>query len=327
MDLVERLRKIIHSVLETYITDKHYALLDFPNHSNVGDSAIWAGERAYFKQYWGRDPSYVCEHDLDCQTLADAIGDGPILLHGGGNFGDVWPYMHQFRETVLDRFRGHTMIQLPQSIQFEDATSLRRTAELIARHGAFVLLVRDQSSYELAISNFDCAVRLCPDMAFCLGAMSRSRHVAADQLAVALLRTDREAVSSYPGPAPNRRVIVSDWMKEPMDTASRARFRSRIGTLTSLDPRQFALMARRIRYYDELAAMRIRRGIDLLSRGRQLISDRLHVHILGTLLDIPQIMLDNNYGKINRFMETWNTDWIGVRRALDLDTALNLVAS
>src|SRR5215510_13090808 len=88
-EVVERLRTIIHSVMENFASGQQYALLDFPNHSNVGDSAIWAGERVYLRQYWGRDPSYVCEHNLDTRALADAIDDGPILLHGGGNFGDV----------------------------------------------------------------------------------------------------------------------------------------------------------------------------------------------------------------------------------------------
>ena len=326
-EVVERLRRIIHSVLENYASSKHYALLDFPNHSNVGDSAIWAGERAYLRRYWGRDPSYVCEHNLDCRALADAIGDGPILLHGGGNFGDVWPNMHQFRETVLHQFPKHPIIQLPQSIQFENATSLGRTAELIAQHGAFVLLVRDQSSYELAVSNFDCTVRLCPDMAFCLGTLTRPRRAYPSYSAVALLRTDREAVDVYRESKLITNIIINDWISEPADTASRARFKSRIRTLISLDPRRLTQMARRIRYYDELAALRISRGIDLLSRGEQLISDRLHAHILGLMLDIPQILLENNYGKINRFMDTWRSDWVGVRRASDFEQALRLLPS
>ena len=326
-EVVERLRTIIHSVMENFASSKQYALLDFPNHSNVGDTAIWAGERAYLRQYWGCDPSYVCEHNLDSRALADAIGDGPILLHGGGNFGDVWPNMHQFRETVLQQFPGHPIIQLPQSIQFQDASSLGRTAELIAQHGAFVLLVRDQNSYELAIRNFDCTVRLCPDMAFCLGTLTRPRHVYPSYSAVALLRKDREAVSIHRESELATNVLINDWPSEPPDTVSRARFKSRIRTLTSLDPRRLTQMARRIRYYDELAARRISRGIDLLSRGEQLISDRLHAHILGTMLDIPQIMLENNYGKINRFIDTWRTDWVGVRRASDFEHALKLLLS
>ena len=322
--VIDRLQAIIHSVLSDYDTDSPYALLDFPNHPNAGDSAIWAGEVAYLRRYWKREPSYVCEHGVDWNALADAVGHGPILLHGGGNFGDVWPIYQRFRETVLDHFPNHTVVQLPQSIQFDDPASLRRTAQVIARHKSFVLLVRDQASYELASSQFDCTVRLCPDMAFCLGPMAPPTPPM--RSLVMLLRSDKEAASSAEriGVEIPADALVTDWLQEPDDTHRRARMRGRLGTITSLNPRQLAPMARFVRYYDQLTTLRIRRGVSLLSQGRQIISDRLHAHILGTLLGIPQIMLDNNYGKISRFISTWQSDWGPVQRASELAIALSL---
>lgn len=322
--VIDRLQAIVHSLLSDYYTDSPYALLDFPNHSNVGDSAIWAGEVAYLRRYWKREPSYVCEHDVDWKALADAVAHGPILLHGGGNFGDVWPTYQQFRETVLDHFPNHTIVQLPQSVQFDDPASLRRAAKVIARHKCFVLLVRDQASYELASAQFDCTVRLCPDMAFCLGPMARPAPPM--RSLVILLRSDREAASSAEpgGVEPPVDALIQDWIQEPDDTLRRARMRYRLGALASLNPRQLAPMARRVRYYEQLTTLRIRRGVRLLSQGRQIISDRLHAHILGTLLGIPQIMLDNNYGKISRFMSTWQSDWVPVQRASDLASAVSL---
>jgi pyruvyl transferase EpsO len=322
--VIDRLQGIVHSVLSDYYTGSPYALLDFPNHSNVGDSAIWAGEVAYLRRYWKRAPSYVSQHDVDWKALADAVANGPVLLHGGGNFGDVWPTYQRFRETVLDHLPHNTIIQLPQSIQFDDPASLRRTAEVIARHKSFVLLVRDQASYELASSQFDCTVRLCPDMAFCLGPMARPTPPR--RPLVLLLRSDKEAASSaeQSGVEIPAGASVEDWLQEPGDTARRARMRSRLGMIASLDPRQLAPMARLTRYYDELTTLRIRRGVSQLSQGSQIISDRLHAHILGTLLGIPQIMLDNNYGKISRFISTWQSDWGSVRRASDLASAVSL---
>jgi exopolysaccharide biosynthesis predicted pyruvyltransferase EpsI len=327
--VVDRLQATVHSVLSDYYTDLPYALLDFPDHPNVGDSAIWAGEVAYLRRYWKREPSYVCTSyvRVDCKALADAVAHGPILLHGGGNFGDVWPNYQRFRETVLDHFPNHTIVQLPQSIQFDDPASLRRTAQVVARHRSFVLLVRDQASYELASSHFDCTVRLCPDMAFCLGPMARPTSPI--RSLVMLLRSDKEVASTAErvGVEVPADALVTDWLQEPDDTLRRARMRAGLGTiasLISLNPRQLSPMARRVRRYDQLATLRIRRGVRLLSQGRQIISDRLHAHILGTLLGIPQIMLDNNYGKISRFMSTWQSDWVPVQLASDLASALSL---
>ena len=322
--VINRLQAVIHSVLSDYLTDTPYALLDFPYHTNVGDLAIWAGEMAYLRRYWRRDPSYVCHHNVDWKALADAVGQGPILLHGGGNFGDIWPAYHQFREAVLDHFPGHTIVQLPQSIQFDDPALLGRTAQVIARHKSFVLLVRDQASYELANSQFDCTVRLCPDMAFCLGPMVRPGPPV--RSLVMLLRSDKEAASTAERSSveipPD--ALVVDWLQEPHHTHRRARIRSWVGMMASLNPRRLGPMARRVGLYDQLAALRIRRGLSLLSQGRQIISDRLHVHILSTLLGIPHIVLDNSYGKTSRYISTWQSDWVGVERAADLAAALSL---
>jgi exopolysaccharide biosynthesis predicted pyruvyltransferase EpsI len=35
------------------------------------------------------------------------------------------------------------------------------------------------------------------------------------------------------------------------------------------------------------------------------VSDRLHAHVLCTMLGIPHVMLDTRYGKVRAFVETW----------------------
>jgi hypothetical protein len=35
-------------------------LVDYPNHANVGDSAIWLGEIAYLSRTLGVQPAYCC---------------------------------------------------------------------------------------------------------------------------------------------------------------------------------------------------------------------------------------------------------------------------
>src|SRR5207249_3440314 len=59
---------------------------------------------------------------------------------------------------------------------------------------------------------------------------------------------------------------------------------------------------------DPLAWERLLRGCCLLSKGCVVITDRLHGHILCLLLGIPHVLLDNNYGKVRWFYETWTRD-------------------
>src|SRR3546814_20880433 len=91
------------------------ALVDFPDHSNVGDSAIWLGEMAYLRKN-NRLPAYHSAiADFDDEACRAAIGDGPILIHGGGNMGTLWPKHEAFRPPLLRPHRGHPIVTMPQS--------------------------------------------------------------------------------------------------------------------------------------------------------------------------------------------------------------------
>ena len=80
------------------------AMLDFPTHSNVGDSAIWLGQRVHLARV---DVSVVYVSDLATYSSAELrrrLPRGLILLSGGGSLGDVWPETQRFREQVIRDF-------------------------------------------------------------------------------------------------------------------------------------------------------------------------------------------------------------------------------
>ena len=62
----------------------------------------------------------------------------------------------------------------------------------------------------------------------------------------------------------------------------------------------------RLRKLDAAAHNRFRRGIRQISRGRAIVTDRLHVHICSLLLGRPHAVLDNSYGKFRRFMSAFS---------------------
>jgi pyruvyl transferase EpsO len=285
---------------DTRVAFDHFVLIDFPNHSNIGDSAIWAGEMAYFDSI-GCAPAYVCDHlDVDWPTLDRHVASGAtIVIHGGGNFGDLWPDQHGFREEVLARYPRQRVIQMPQSVHFRDAASWRRTAEIVRRHGDFVFLVRDWKSLALA-EKMGCEVRLCPDMAFCLGAVDSGAEPRSDL--VVLLRTDHEGVGIQPEEVSIARSVgrVVDWVDEPAVFRAHNRL-SRL--LHLLAPTRGA----KVEHYRTLAGRRVDRGLRLLASGRAVVTDRLHGHILSLLLGQPSYVLDNSYGKLRTFIDTWGT--------------------
>jgi pyruvyl transferase EpsO len=58
--------------------------------------------------------------------------------------------------------------------------------------------------------------------------------------------------------------------------------------------------------YAKMARQRVKRGTEILSKGRCVVTDRLHGHILCVLLGIPHVCMDNEYGKISSFFQTWS---------------------
>jgi len=307
--VIERLKSTIGSVLDPYVRPGiPYALLDFPNHDNIGDSAIWLGTLAYFRARALRAPAYVCTYDRpDFDELERRCPQGPIFLHGGGNFGDIWPWYQTFREAVLARFPGRQIVQLPQTLHFERPETLAAAADAIERHGNFVLLARDRRSYETATSAFACTVVLCPDMAFCLGPLRRTRPAQNDLLL--LLRTDRESTARIPRHdlTPARSVLRADWPAESPTFRPAMKLRSAFGAVAR-GLRWYDPLVQREHLYERLADTRVRRGLDLLSSGRYIIADRLHAHILALLLGIPHHVLDNSYGKLAAFIEAWTPE-------------------
>ncbi|MBQ1202996.1 MAG: polysaccharide pyruvyl transferase family protein [Loktanella sp.] len=277
--------------------------MDFPDHSNVGDSAIFLGELSLLTSLHGVRPSYVCSMRSHFNDLESVLPDGPIYLHGGGNFGDLWPAHQSFREAVIRRYPHRKIIQLPQSIHFRQAEALDQSASIIDKHPDFTLLVRDKESFVLAKEKFACNVLLCPDAAHDLGPLQRSQE--ADHPILCIIRTDSESgltpeqieeVGSY-GP-------LQDWVQD------RPQMKARQDRLVEEIVRKLPISRRVLRpalgrVYEKWAQDRLDRGVSQLSAAEFVITDRLHVHILCRLLGIPHIVFDNNYGKISRYVDAW----------------------
>src|SRR4051794_25932558 len=210
---VDSLRDVHERTLAPLVgASPRVALLDFPNHGNVGDAAIWLGETIWLRRI-GAEVAYVCDKDsYRPEDLRERLGeDGVILLHGGGNLGDLWPEYQAFRERVLAEFREHAVVQLPQTIHFSSPTNAARAAEAFAAHGRFTLLVRDHMSARLADEFFSACPRgLCPDSAFHLEAPPPATEP--DCAVLYLRRLDKE--QSHPESDSGADAEVCDWVSE-----------------------------------------------------------------------------------------------------------------
>ncbi len=305
IQIIEELQQKIETVLNPILPpNTKLALLDFPSYPNVGDSAIWVGEMEYFKKRKLKI-AYSCTVEAySKERLLKKIGErGIILISGGGNFGDLWERHQLFREKVICDFPNHRIVQLSQSIHFKDKQKLERAKSIINEHFDFYLLVRDKESYKLARETFSAKLVLCPDMAFMLGSLTSFRRKAKKNV-FALIRTDKESInkinqSSFSALCdfdPQLAIVIQDW-----DTGNNTLNRIQTALCSGFDSRfEMPTFLK-----NEIARLRLLKGINQLSQGDAILTDRLHGYILSLLLNIPHIFLDNSYGKLSAFYDTW----------------------
>ncbi len=286
--------------------DRPYALLDFPDHSNPGDAAIWAGERTLLESLYAAPPAYAADlgsfHEA---TLRRRLRAGTIFLHGGGNFGDLWKRFQRFREHVVRSFPESRIVGLPQTVHFESPDALDRVRSAFDGHPNLTLLARDHRSLEILRSEFACRSELCPDSAVALGPLRRPAP--ADRAVLWLVRTDQESRGFAGATGASDATPSVDWTgDEPVALVQRDR---RVRRLRSRFPVLEQILETHSRALGDAAARwRLERGLRLLSKGRVVVTDRLHGHILATLLRIPHVLLDNAYGKNRRYYETWSVE-------------------
>lgn len=290
------------------------ALIDFPAHSNVGDSAIWLGALTALRALGAPAPAYTCDAaTYDRAALARALGDGTILFTGGGSFGDLWERHLLLRERVVADFPRHRIVQLPESVHFARPESLARARATFDAHERVTILVRDRASLEFVRREFRTPVQLAPDLALALGALVPP--VAPTRDLLWLKRSDKE--DGFPSHHP---VDAVDWIAEPRTSLIAWTDRLREGAERR---RWLRPVARRLLplAYPALARQRLTRGLALLAQARVLVTDRLHGHILASQLGLPHVVLDNSYGKLHHFVAAWTHASPYVRLAHSPDEA------
>ena len=283
------------------------ALVGFPYHANVGDSAIWLGERALLRDL-GAVVVYTCDlTSYSERDLRERLPTGTILIHGGGNLGDLWPHQQEFRERIIATFPRHRIIQLPQSIHFASRANLDRARSVLDGHPDLTILVRDHRSLDEARARFATHSLLCPDLAF--GITDRPDDGPygpgpAGVEVVWLARSDHESAQQSLPPFPDD-VLVTDWAAGEGATpdwtaraaAAEEDYRAAAGG-----------SAAHTAAADRLAALQLQRGCRLLSSGMVVATDRLHGHLLCLMLGRPHVILNDRHGKLANTFATWTCD-------------------
>jgi exopolysaccharide biosynthesis protein PssK len=303
--------------------DRPAVLLGFPENSNCGDHAVWAGERALLTRL-GIEIAYEASAQSYTRgACARALGNGTILMHGAANAGERHAAACHLLARAAADFPDNRIVVFPQQVGARAEGAVVEIAALAARHRGLWLFARDAPTEALLKQRIGAAaeVLLAPDPSVLIGARPRAAEPLYEVLWLA--RTD-EARNDATEPAARLSTQPAEKFVLPrFDDGIEINFamKQRPPTVLLTDwnslflENQEARIAMSALRFDEQAAVYLRRGLHLLSLGRIVVTDRLHAHIFALLMEIPHVLVEDAWGSNRAFYDTWTRDDPLVRMA------------
>lgn len=309
---VFQLRKNIEDVLIPLI-DNDYIYLDLPYHANLGDTLIWQGTLDFLKNinYKCLMSTYACGRDFI--KVAKKHPKAIILLHGGGNFGDVWTGSNEFRKNVIRALPNHKIIILPQTIYYKDENNLECDALFYSKNTNVIICARDRKSLNILETRFPNNQHLLlPDMAFCMN-VDVYRKTVKRRNAIFIKRMDKELSNDNTiyDIVPND-ADISDWPTIE-NNKLKYKFINIINRYANAIRRHLKINLF-IDLYDLywhliLKNKQLFQAVGFIDKYENIYTTRMHAVILGVLLEKSNIIaFDNSYGKTSSFIESWLSD-------------------
>lgn len=309
LEKVAELRKLINHQLNLLI-DNDYIYIDLPYHSNIGDSLIWKGTEEYLKTL-----PYKCLYRASSGTYVKPkiSNNVVVILHGGGNFGDLYRKHSIFRLQIVKDFPENKIIILPQTVFYKNIYTLKQDAHIMEKHSNLTICARDYVSHQLLKTHFPTNnILLLPDMAFCISQGFLNQYKKSEQnKAIFIKRKDKEYVKfNYEKYLNNQQNIEThDW-----PSVENVLFISTVLYLLQ----GLNLIFHGFKYMNRLSGKIIdwyainiymprlvKIGVQFMSGYKYVYTTRLHGAILSLLLKKTVTIFDNSYGKNFSFYNSW----------------------
>ena len=309
-----RIRQTIKEAIGPLLGEGPTLLLDVPNHLNAGDTLIRFGEEALLR-HLGVTLALTATKDYQLwRHLASAPLDSMVLLHGGGNLGDLYPAHDLYRRTVLERMPRNRVILMPQSIHYRDASAAQEMRKALERHSNAIVLLRDHVSLDQGRALFpNTDVRFCPDMAF--WADLPARHT--KSTLSTLRRDDIEGGNINLTQTEEWGFELSDWKLTDSQRHRAIRERRTEHLVNVQIPRRLwylpCLRDLYGRWNDDsvrtLSTLNRETVDTAFNNSKIVITNRLHAHIICCLKGIPHIAVDNSYGMLSRVYDAYSGEF------------------
>lgn len=317
-----KLKSLIESRLKEHINN-NYIYLDLPFHDNSGDALIWQGTLDYLSNLKYKN---LGSYSVETFTFPDLDKSTIILLHGGGNFGDLYGYFHNFKMKVIENYPKNKIIFLPQTIFYQNDDNFNKDMELLNSHENLVFCARDIVSYSMLnkFKNTNIALELLPDMAFCINENLLVGKTSNRKLY--MKRIDKELNTKFLNLTKEDDFdLIADWPTYSQPATFIMKKMKFLLKLLDHSKREKKYLTPYIIQYTNWYGNNIfrkhivKQAIDFINSYGTIETTRLHGGILSVLLGKKVILLDNSYGKNSNFYNSWLLDYDDIELKGEVD--------
>jgi pyruvyl transferase EpsO len=294
------------SIISEQITHRNIIYLDYPIHLNVGDLLIYKGATSFFDENGYNVVLAQSVYNFNVEEINKILEATKcsIVLHGGGNFGDLYSIHQDLRRRVFECFPEQNIVMLPQSAHYNREELIEKDKKIICNLKNTHFFARDKASSAI-FNSLEISNSLAPDMAHQLfGLIDRGHGSGGGTLR--LLRKDAE-ISQF-----QKRLKIDSGIRE-IDWSD---------LLTANDKAiaRFVKIPQKLSVGSTLSYLAWSKYADVLknkmaryfSRYDKIYTSRLHAHILASLLSIDSEVVDNSYGKNFSYLDSWTASIEGV---------------
>ncbi len=259
------------------------------DYGNLGDVAITYAQHKFLSKMFS---DYITTEIPISQTLTGLEyvkriikEDDIVTTVGGGNMGDLYEQIENYRQLVIEYFPNNKIISFPQTIDFSESLegqkALEKTKNIYKGHKHLLLLAREQKTFDFFQKHFSKNQSLLvPDIVMSL---NRIEPVFKRKDAVVCLREDKEKKLTENQHQELLSIIKSNYKNYSLrDT--------HIGT-------DFMSLKTRV---SELFSI-----WDDFKKAEIVVTDRLHGMIFCFVTNTPVVVLLNNNHKVQS-----SYDWI-----------------
>mgnify|MGYP004700709437 CR=1 FL=1 len=263
-------------------------IFGIPDHANLGDQAIAIAENNFIKTHTKFIPVLIefSQTNSAIKKVKKKISKNDvILLHGGGNLGDLYLREENLRRTVISTFSSNKVVVFPQSSFFKNDDELVTSQKIYSNHQDLTIFARDHASFIKLRKLFPSTnIKLSPDIVISLPVCTKK--VSANNVILLAFRQDIE---------------IND---------------------TSLKKKVKQIISKKYNFYDTDTVLAeqpyinsfnrnkvVRSKLREFSNANLVVTDRLHGMIFSFLTNTPCIVFNNSTGKVKNFYQSWFTNF------------------